>query len=244
MPSAASPCARWNAITAWRVWGPKMPSAGIPSARCAAATAGPRLPKRRLPSTTLVVAVVDCARATCAAGTISVAATQRRRDLAARRAGPPRRGKLAPPQRALERPLPQLVARQVPLSRRLREQRPQLECRCLSRAVDAITAPRRNRAQIPRGWNCGPAAKAAWDAAVARCLPRRAPVPAACRGPPHAQFPVGPDWTALPVRVAGCLGRERALALLDARARPAGGVRRVADRARRERQGRARRAHD
>ncbi len=74
-PSTASPCARWNASTAWRVCGPKIPSAGIPSARCAAATAGPRLPKRRLPDETLLVAVLDCARTTWAAGAISVAAT-------------------------------------------------------------------------------------------------------------------------------------------------------------------------
>ena len=62
----------------------------------------------------------------------------------------------------------------------------------------------------------GPAGKAAWDAAVARCLPSAHPflLRAADRRTPLA---VGVDWNGLPVRVAGCLGRERALALLDGR---------------------------
>jgi hypothetical protein len=62
----------------------------------------------------------------------------------------------------------------------------------------------------------GPAGKAAWEAVVERCLPRRHPymlrVPD--RRTPYA---VAPDWTALPLRVADCLGRERALALVDGR---------------------------
>ena len=62
----------------------------------------------------------------------------------------------------------------------------------------------------------GPAGRAAWDAAIARCLPSGHPylLPGPDRRTPQV---VAPDWTALPVRVAGCLGRERALALLDAR---------------------------
>jgi hypothetical protein len=62
----------------------------------------------------------------------------------------------------------------------------------------------------------GPAGKAAWEAAVARCLPARHPylLPAPDRRTRQA---VATDWTALPVRVERCLGRERALALLDGR---------------------------
>jgi hypothetical protein len=62
----------------------------------------------------------------------------------------------------------------------------------------------------------GPAGKAAWDAAVARCFAARHPflLRDADRRTPLA---VGVDWNGLPVRVAGCLGRERALALLDGR---------------------------
>jgi hypothetical protein len=62
----------------------------------------------------------------------------------------------------------------------------------------------------------GPAGKAAWEAAVARCLPSPHPylLPRPGKRTPEV---VASDWTALPVRVAGCLGRERALALLDGR---------------------------
>jgi hypothetical protein len=62
----------------------------------------------------------------------------------------------------------------------------------------------------------GAAGRAAWEQAVARCLPARHPylLPAPDRRTPHA---VATDWTGLPVRVARCLGRERALALLDGR---------------------------
>jgi hypothetical protein len=61
----------------------------------------------------------------------------------------------------------------------------------------------------------GAAGRAAWDAALARCLPSGHPylLPAPDRRTPLV---VGPDWTGLPVRVAGCLGRARALAVLDA----------------------------
>ena len=64
----------------------------------------------------------------------------------------------------------------------------------------------------------GPAGTAAWRAAVARCLPSEHPylLPAPDRRTP---LTVGPDWTGCPARVVRCLGRERALALLDERAR-------------------------
>jgi hypothetical protein len=62
----------------------------------------------------------------------------------------------------------------------------------------------------------GPAGTAAWEALVARCLPSQHPY--LLRAPDRrTPLRVGPDWTALPVRVANCLGRRRALALLDAR---------------------------
>jgi hypothetical protein len=81
----------------------------------------------------------------------------------------------------------------------------------------AITASRRNDRAL--GYNgrmeLGPAAKAAWDAAVERCLPRHHPY--LLRAPDRrTPYPVAPDWTALPLRVTGCLGRERALVRLDA----------------------------
>jgi hypothetical protein len=64
----------------------------------------------------------------------------------------------------------------------------------------------------------GPAGQAAWAAAVERCLPRRHPY--LLRAPDRrTPYVVGPDWTALPVRVTGCLGRERALPRLDAERR-------------------------
>jgi hypothetical protein len=62
----------------------------------------------------------------------------------------------------------------------------------------------------------GPAGTAAWDAAVARCLPARHPYLLAAPDRRMRQA-VAPDWAALPVRVERCLGRERALALLDGR---------------------------
>jgi hypothetical protein len=64
----------------------------------------------------------------------------------------------------------------------------------------------------------GAAGRAAWDEAVARCLPSDHPylLRAPDRRTPQV---VGLDWTGLPVRVVGCLGRARALAALDAQRR-------------------------
>ena len=70
-PSTSSPWAAWNARTARRVWRPKMPSAGIPSARCIAATSGPRLPSWRSPA--VAATSVPCARAASLAGASTVA---------------------------------------------------------------------------------------------------------------------------------------------------------------------------
>ncbi len=61
--------------------------------------------------------------------------------------------------------------------------------------------------------------RAAWTEAVASCM--RAAVPAAGhpfllpRADRRTPAVTGPDWTGLPARVAGCLTRARALALLD-----------------------------
>lgn len=85
--------------------------------------------------------------------------------------------------------------------------------------------------------------RAAWDEAVARCMRSAigADHPHLLRAPdrrtPHV---VGPDWTGLPVRIAGCLGRACALAVLDGERRlqeeyvewrtvrdPGGAIRRV-----------------
>ena len=71
-PSTSSPCELWNARTARRVWRPNTPSAAIPSARCAAATSGPRLPMRSMPPAA-GPASVPCARAASLAGASTVA---------------------------------------------------------------------------------------------------------------------------------------------------------------------------
>jgi hypothetical protein len=64
----------------------------------------------------------------------------------------------------------------------------------------------------------GAAGKAAWDEAVARYVRSavRADHPYLLRAPDrHTPHVTGPDWTGLPVRVVGCLGRARALEVLD-----------------------------
>ena len=65
----------------------------------------------------------------------------------------------------------------------------------------------------------GETGRAAWDDAVARCVRAVVPdarhpflLPTADRRTPLV---TGPDWTGLPPRVVGCLGRARALDLLD-----------------------------
>ena len=63
IPSTSSPLAAWNAFTARCVWRPKIPSAGIPSACCAATTRGPLLPFFSIPPVTAAVAVDCCATA-------------------------------------------------------------------------------------------------------------------------------------------------------------------------------------
>ena len=72
IPSTSSPCAAWKAVTARLVWWPKMPSAEIPSARCMAATSGPRLPSLSMPAEASVTSV-PCARAASWAGASTVA---------------------------------------------------------------------------------------------------------------------------------------------------------------------------
>jgi hypothetical protein len=64
----------------------------------------------------------------------------------------------------------------------------------------------------------GAAGRAAWDEAAGRCVRSavRAGHPYLLRAPDRrTPLVAGPDWTGLPVRVAGCLGRARALAVLD-----------------------------
>ena len=102
IPSTSSPCAAWKALTARLVWCPKMPSAAIPSARCMAATSGPRLPSLSMPAEASATSV-PCARAASCAGAstaavISAADTSARFFRYTRR--PPQRRRLPPPQGA------------------------------------------------------------------------------------------------------------------------------------------------
>jgi len=66
----------------------------------------------------------------------------------------------------------------------------------------------------------GAEGRAAWDGAVARCVGAAVPAGghALVLARPDARTPhvTGPDWTGLPVRVVGRLGRARALRRIDA----------------------------